>query len=149
MFRTLENLFAPLNGLHGLSAWLLRIALAAVYVPKGVDKLTNLEGFAGMMELAVGVALLVALAEVLGGLAVLLGGFFAGAVNDVLTRLGALATLPVILGAIFMVHWGQWSFVPSDTHPMGGMEFQVVLLLLGLYFLIRGRHANGGVVAEG
>jgi putative oxidoreductase len=37
-----------------------------------------------------------------------------------------------------MVHWGQWSFVASDSHPMGGMELQVVLLLIGLYFLIRG-----------
>ena len=40
-----------------------------------------------------------------------------------------------------MVHWGQWSFVASDSHPMGGMEFQVVLLALGLWFAATG---NGG-----
>jgi putative oxidoreductase len=43
-----------------------------------------------------------------------------------------------MIGAIVMVHWGQWSFVATDTHPMGGMEFQVVLLLMGLYYLVRG-----------
>lgn len=140
MFQSLEKALSPLNSLHGAGTWLLRIAFAAVYIPKGLEKFMNLQGFAGMMELAVGVALLVALAELLGGLAVLVGGFLGDAANDVLTRIGALVTLPVILGAIFMVHLGQWSFVPSETHPMGGMEFQVVLLLLGLYLLIRGRH---------
>lgn len=28
------------------------------------------------------------------------------------------------------------------THPMGGMEYQVVLLLLGVYCLLRGRHVG-------
>ncbi len=34
--------------------------------------------------------------------------------------------------------WPQWSFVPSESHPMGGMEFQVLLLLTSLYFLVKG-----------
>jgi putative oxidoreductase len=46
-----------------------------------------------------------------------------------------------MLGAIAMVHWPRWSFVPSETHPMGGMEFQVVLMLLGLFFALRGNRA--------
>ena len=47
--------------------------------------------------------------------------------------LAGLAIVPVMLGAIFMVHWGRWSFSPTETHPMGGMEFQVVLLLIALF----------------
>jgi putative oxidoreductase len=62
--------------------------------------------------------------------------------RDWMTRLAALATIPVLVGAIVMVHWGQWSFVASETHPMGGMEFQVVLLLMALYFVIRGNGAQ-------
>jgi putative oxidoreductase len=42
--------------------------------------------------------------------------------------------VPVMIGAIVMVHWGQWSFVATETHPRGGMEFQMVLLLLALWF---------------
>ena len=45
-----------------------------------------------------------------------------------------------MLGAIAMVHWPRWSFVASDTHPMGGMEFQVTLVLVSLYLLIKGNN---------
>lgn len=78
---------------------------------------------------------LVAFAEVGGGLAVLAGGALR---KDWMTRLGGLAVVPVMAGAIVMVHWGQWSFVATESHPMGGMEFQIVLLLMGLYFALRG-----------
>jgi putative oxidoreductase len=59
-----------------------------------------------------------------------------------MTRLGALMMLIVIIGAIVMVHWGRWSFVPSESHPMGGMEFQVTLALILLYFLIKGNNGK-------
>lgn len=115
--------------------WLLRIGFASVFVFHGVGKFAAPAQFAEMMQLPLLVTLLVALAEVGGGLAVLVGGAFR---KDWLTRLGGLVTVPVMIGAIGMVHWGQWSFVATESHPMGGMEFQVVLLLTGLYFLLRG-----------
>jgi hypothetical protein len=37
-----------------------------------------------------------------------------------------------------MVHWGRWNFTPAEGFPMGGMEFQVVLLLAAFYFLVMG-----------
>ena len=86
------------------------------------------------------VLLLVALAETAGGILILVGGFL----SDIVTRVGALLIVPVMLGAIAMVHWPQWSFAPSETHPMGGMEFQVTLTLLALYFVIKGNSANFG-----
>ena len=115
--------------------WLLRIGFASVFVFHGVGKFAAPAQFAEMMQLPLLVTLLVALAEVGGGLAVIVGGALR---KNWLTRLGGLVTVPVMIGAIGMVHWGQWSFVATDSHPMGGMEFQVVLLLMGLYFLIRG-----------
>ena len=115
--------------------WLLRIGFASVFLFHGIGKFAAPVQFAEMMQLPLVVALLVALAAVGGGLAVLAGG----ALNkDWMTRLGGLVTIPVVIGAIIMVHWGQWSFVATDSHPMGGMEFQVVLLLMGVYFLVRG-----------
>ncbi|MFN3835642.1 MAG: DoxX family protein [Glycocaulis sp.] len=123
------------------SHWLLRIAFSAVYLPKGIDKIADISGFAAMMGLPWYVATLVALAEIAGGLGVLLGGIPRVPLRDTLTRLGGLATLPVIMGAILMVHWGQWSFMATESHPMGGMEFQTVLLLLGIYFVARGSKA--------
>ena len=46
------------------------------------------------------------------------------------------------LGAIFMVHWGRWNFMPAEGFPAGGMEFQVVLLLTALYFLVMGNSGS-------
>ena len=45
--------------------------------------------------------------------------------------------MPVMLGAIVMVHWGRWNCVPTPSHRLGGMELQVVLLSLGLWLSAR------------
>jgi putative oxidoreductase len=118
--------------------WLLRIALASVFVFHGVLKLMNLEGFAQMLPISYTEVVLVALAETGGGLLVLLGGFRDSALSDLATRIGAALNIPVIIGAISIVHWGRWNFVPSETHPMGGFEFQAVLLLVLLFLVITG-----------
>lgn len=119
--------------------WLLRLAIAGVFVFHGFGKFLDLGGFAQMMGLSTLVAVFVALAEVAGGIGIIVGAF----TKDIVTRLAGIAIVPVMLGAIVMVHWGQWSFVPSDTHPAGGMAFQVVLLLLALYFVVTGNGERG------
>ncbi len=87
-----------------------------------------------MMGLSTPVAALVTLAEVAGGVGIIVGAF----TNDLITRLAGLAMVPVLLGAIFMVHGPRWNFVPAEGYPMGGMEFQVVLLLTALFFFVTG-----------
>lgn len=121
--------------------WLLRAALASVFLFHGIQKFMNLEKGAEMMNLSVPVWTAVAFAEVIGSVLLLLGGLIRSRIGDIMTRLGALALIPVMFGAIVLVHWPRWSFAPSESHPMGGMEFQVVLLLIQLYFLIRGNEA--------
>lgn len=124
--------------------WALRLALLSVFLFHGLDKLGDLGGFAGMAGLPVAVALLVALAEMVGGILVFAGGFL----KDWMTRLGAVALMPVMLGAIFMVHWGQWHFMATDTHPMGGMQFQVTLLLVLVYLALKGNGVNAAGTDE-
>lgn len=128
------------------SHWLLRIALASVLLFHGVLKFTNLEGFARMLPISYLELVLVALAETGGGALILLGGFRKDRLSDIATRVGAALNIPVIVGAIAMVHWGRWNFVPSASHPLGGFEFQAVLLLLTMYLVIAG---NRGVAAGG
>ncbi len=117
--------------------WALRVALASVFIYHGVGKLAGVEQFAQMMNLSYTVALLVALAEFGGGVLVLAGGV----TRSWVTRLGASFFIPVLIGAITMVHWGQWSFVANEAYPMGGSEFQVTLLLISIYLLIKGNRS--------
>lgn len=118
--------------------WLIRIALASVLVFHGALKLTNLEGFAAMLPISYSQVVLVALAETGGGLLVLIGGLRNDGIFDIATRVGAALNIPVLIGAISIVHWGRWNFVPSETHPMGGFEFQAVLLLIALFLVATG-----------
>ncbi len=127
-----------MNNLQKHAHWLLRIALASVFIFHGLLKLTNLEGFAQMLPISYTEVVLVALAEAGGGLLVLFGGLGTTRLFDLATRIGAALNIPVMLGAISMIHWGRWNFLPSETHPMGGFQFQAVLLLIMLYLVIVG-----------
>ncbi len=122
--------------------WFRRIALAGVFVYHGLLKFMNLEGFAQMLPISYLEVVLVAAAETAGGLLVLLGGLRNDRLADLATRVGAALNIPVIIGAIAMIHWGQWNFVPSESHPMGGFEFQAVLLLLMLYLVFTGNRTS-------
>ena len=120
------------------AGWLLRVPFAAVFLFHGAGKLVMPAASAQMLELPMALVLLVGLAERLAGLGALVGGWPRLAKADLVTRLAGLAAAPVLLGAIAMVHWPRWSFTPSESHPMGGMEFQVVLLGMAVYFMLTG-----------
>ena len=127
-------MFDQLNSLRPSAHWLLRAGFASVFLFHGFGKVVAFSGFSQMMGLSVPVAGLVTFAEVAAGLGIIIAAFQ----NELITRLAALASIPVLLGAIFMVHGPRWSFTPAEGFPMGGMEFQVVLLLIAVYFLITG-----------
>jgi putative oxidoreductase len=128
---TLLRSFAP------YAHWLLRLALASVFLFHGIEKFFDLAGTAQMMD-SMTMAVVAAVLETGGGALVLIGGTG----NDLLTRLGGLLIAPVMLGAIVTVHWGQWRFAATETHPMGGMEFQVTLLMVALYFVFVGNTSS-------
>ena len=127
-------MFNVLDSLKPHAHWLLRIGFAGVFLFHGIGKIMAFGGFSQMMGLPTPVAALVTLAEVAAGVGIIIGAF----TNDLITRLAGLAVVPVLLGAIFMVHWGRWNFTPAEGFPMGGMEFQVVLLLMALFCIVMG-----------
>lgn len=134
-----------MNFLTNNAHWLIRIALASVLVFHGVLKFMNLDGFAQMLPISYLQVVLVALAETGGGMLVLIGGLRNDAIFDLATRLGAALNIPVLIGAISIVHWGRWNFVPSESHPMGGFEFQAVLLLISIYLVVTGNRGMASV----
>ncbi len=133
-----------MNFLTKNAHWLMRIALSSVFVYHGLLKFANLEGFAQMLPISYLEVVLVAAAETGGGLLVLLGGFRNDAISDLATRIGAALNIPVMIGAITLVHWGRWNFLPSETHPIGGIEFQSVLILIMLYLVFTGNRGLAG-----
>ena len=124
--------------------WLLRIGIVSVFLFHGTLKFSNLEGFANMLPISYAEVVWVALANV-GSVLLLVSGFGRRRLSDLATRIGAAFNIPVMIGAISLVHWGRWNFVPTDTHPMGGMEFQVVLILVMLYLVITGNSIKGSI----
>jgi len=127
-----------LDSLAPHAHWALRLALGSVFLYHGLTKFPALGPMSEMMGMPIALLTLVAIAEAAGGALVLIGGF----THDLLTRLGALSLVPVMLGAIAMVHWGRWSFTPAEGYPMGGMEFQVTLILVSLYLFIKGNNVG-------
>ncbi len=131
--------------LNANAHWLLRFAIVGVFLYHGILKFSNLEGFAMMLPISYTQVVFVALANV-GSVLVILGGFRNDILADLATRIGAALNIPVMAGAIALVHWGRWNFVPTDTHPLGGMEFQIVLVLVMLFLVITG---NKGIKLAG
>ncbi len=116
-----------------MNTWLLRIALASVLLFHGVGKvMMGVEGFAGMFELNLIAAYLVTFAELAGGAAILVGGVKDFALGPfTVTQWGALATIPVTVGAIVLVHWANgFSFMTN------GWEFQAVLTLIAAHLFL-------------
>ena len=116
--------------------WFIRLPFAIVFAGHGMGKLLMPWASAEMLGLPVVLVVVVGIAEVLAGIGAVVGGIDRAPHHALVSRLAGLAAAPVLLGAIAMVHWPRWSFVASESHPMGGMEFQVVLLGIALFFLL-------------
>jgi putative oxidoreductase len=129
-----------LGNLSPYAHWLLRISFTSVFLFHGIIKFPKLSVLSQLLGIPVALVILIPLMEVGGGVLVFLGGFF----KDWMTRIGAIITMPVIIGAIVKFHWGQWAYFPSEAHPLGGMQFQTTILLLQLFFIILGNKINFG-----
>jgi putative oxidoreductase len=112
-----------------LALTVLRVAVGAILVAHGWEKLNDIQGttasFArlGIPAPALSVYLAI-LGELFGGLGLALGA---------LTPLAALGPVLVLTGAIYFVHRDSGLF-----NRNGGWEFPLTLLLVSLYFVARG-----------
>lgn len=109
--------------------WGLRLSLAATFIYHGWDKFP-IEG--GMLGMPVAVVWLLALGEIAAGIFLIAGAFG----KDILTRLGAYIVIVVMVGAIALVHAKNGFSVRN-----GGFEFQLLMLVTGLYLAAKGNDA--------
>lgn len=132
----MKSLHSFVHRLHNpdVGILVLRLALGAVFMYHGYDKLQNMEGvigFFGTLGFGPELAYLVALAELLGGIAFVVGAF---------VRYAGIVLAVVAVVALLKVHLPN-GFVVTG----GGYEFILVLLAgcVALVCLGAGRYAIG------
>ena len=127
----MKKLFVTNSSDYG--ALVLRIALAAVILPHGLQKAVGMfggPGFDGAMGFLTGlgvpaiIAMLVIIAESLGALGILFG---------FLTRFCAAAIVVDMIGAILIVHAKNGFFAGN-----GGYEYLLALIGIGLVLVMNG-----------
>ena len=129
----LEKLARPLSG---TADWLIRLGLGISFFLHGFGKLPLDE--AGWLASNIGypAALMVAWGEVLAGLGIILGGLLSGIIGNLLTRISGGAIGVIMIGAILIAH-SDWGIFFGEERTLFASE-QLFLLLLGIYFAIKG-----------
>ncbi len=122
------------NYMHqALGLSILRLVLGSIFIAHGAQKvfglfggpgLTKFVAWAGTIGVAPWLAYLAAFAELIGGCLMFLG---------ICCELGALLTIPVMIGAVVMVHWNSGYFMQN-----GGFEYPLNLIFLAIAVIIGG-----------
>jgi len=123
-----ENQLAPYGGL------VLRVALGVMFVAHALLKyavftMPGFEGFLASIGMPTFLAWPIFLAELIGGIALILG---------VYGRYVSIALLPVLLGAAFVHAGNGWLF----NAPGGGWEYPVFLALASVTHILIGDGAH-------
>ena len=126
---------------------LLKIGLGISFFLHGFGKLPISEGFVGWLaskgiSSASVVAPMIAWGEILAGLGILLGGLIgmkAAILGNLITRLSGGAIAIIMIGAIVIAH-SDWGFFTGERGAVLFASEQLFLLLLGVYFAIRGNN---------
>lgn len=108
--------------------WGLRLSLGATFLYHALGKYPVAK-FATSIGMPVALAWAVAIVEVVAVVCLLAGAFG----REALTRLAGAIVIVIMLGAIVMVHWANGFSVMQN-----GYEFQLLMLVTGVYFLVRG-----------
>ena len=130
----LEKLAKPLNG---FADWIIRLGLGISFFLHGFGKLPLNESGWLASNLGYPIALMVAWGEVLAGLGIILGGLIAGTIGSLITRISGGAIGVIMIGAISIAH-SNWGIFFGERGSVLFASEQLFLLLLGIYFAIKG-----------
>ncbi len=121
------------NNFIFVTPWLLRLGLGISFIFHGYGKFPlppqKLIDFFGFSET---LASFVAISELTAGILLILGGFIKSYLGELSTRFGAMLIVIIMTVALGLAH-RDWFITPKLF-----MSEQIFLLLIGLYFLIRG-----------
>lgn len=122
--------------------WILRLALASVFVYHGIFMLKYVPNSLQNLGIIPFEAITIGLIQVVAPILILLGAVF----TVWLARAGCAMLIGLLIYFIIQIHWGQWSFVASKTHPAGGMEFPVVLMAICIYLFFWNKESSEEVI---
>ena len=121
------------NNFTFVTPWLLRLGLGISFIFHGYGKFPlppqKLIDYFGFSET---LASFVAISELTAGILLILGGFIKSYLGELSTRFGAILIVIIMTVALGLAH-RDWFIIPKLF-----MSEQIFLLLIGLYFLIRG-----------
>ena len=121
------------NNFTFITPWLLRLGLGISFIFHGYGKFPlppqKLIDYFGFSET---LASFVAISELTAGILLVLGGFIRSDLGELITRFGAMLIVIIMIVALALAH-RDWFITPKLF-----MSEQIFLLIIGLYFLIRG-----------
>ncbi len=128
--KKLDQIF---NNFTFITPWLLRLSLGVSFIFHGYGKFPlppqKLIDYFGFSET---LASFVAISELTAGVLLILGGFIKSHLGSLITRFGATLIVIIMTVALGLAH-RDWFITPKLF-----MSEQIFLLIVGLYFLIRG-----------
>ena len=142
----INNLFDRIaTPLNGVANWLLRLGLGIAFFLHGYGKLPMSDGFVGWLgskgvPLAETTAYLVAWGEILAGLGIIIGGIIANSLSNLghlITRVAGGAIGVIMIFALLIAH-SDWGIFFGERDSVLFASEQLFLLLLGVYFAIKG-----------
>ena len=134
--KSIDNILnAILSNFYNITPWFLRLGLGICFILHGLGKfplspLKLIDYFGFSSELAS----FVAISELGAGILLILGGFLKGHIGSLVTRFAAVVIVIVMVFAFTLAH-GDWFITPKLF-----MSEQIFLIIIGLYFFIRGNN---------
>ena len=134
--KSIDNVLnAIMSNFYHLAPLLLRLGLGASFIFHGLSKfplppqkLIDFFGFSAEL------ASFVAISEIGAGFLLILGGFLKGYVGNLVTRFAAGVIIIVMTVAFTLAH-SDWFITPKLF-----MSEQIFLMIIGLYFFIKGNN---------
>jgi len=134
--KSIDNIMnAIMSHFYHLSPWLLRLGLGISFIFHGLGKFPlppqKLIDYFGFSPELGG---FVAISELGAGILLILGGFLKGHVGNLVTRFAAGVIVIVMTFAFILAH-SDWFITPKLF-----MSEQIFLMIIGLYFFIKGNN---------
>ena len=134
--KSIDNILnVILSNFYNITPWFLRLGLGISFILHGLgkfplppQKLIDYFGFSSEL------ASFVAISELGAGILLILGGFLKGHIGNLVTRFAAVVIVIVMVFAFTFAH-GDWFITPKLF-----MSEQIFLIIIGLYFFIRGNN---------